>query len=1024
MESEAIEKDMTAVSREPYDSQCDEAPGPRSQQPEHEYRTNLVLSLLFTMVDPEPASFSPDNLEDVLSRLTKQQLYLGESVNAMTLKIDELIQRVSPVFSTTPPTPPPLPAPAPTPIHRLKLDVPRFDGSDPLGWIYKITQFFEYHGTPDSDKLTIASFYMEGRTLAWFQWMNTSEQFPSWPAFLHALRTRFAPSQFEDPSGALSKLTQTGTVTQYLSDFEDLANRTTGLPSTFLLSCFISGLIPEIRREVQAHQPATLVQAAGLARLQEEKFSEMRQHPRPRPSPLPQFQRSPSVFPSFPQVNTTAPVSSPPLSPILKTPSSPLSSTLPPLLPPPPPRPPPQTWKRLSPEEIASRRERGLCFNCEEKFHRGHRCSSRFFLLITDEEDPPLSHIPNFDPPITLTHDPVPIQPTDPPESPPSYSAQISLNSLAGHVAPETIRFIGAISGHPLLLLVDGGSTHNFVQQQLVTQLGLSCRTTSPLRVMVGNGQYLECHSICDTIFVQIQNHSFTVDLHVLPISGANVVLGVQWLKSLGPVLTDYSTLSMQFIHNDQLITLQGDPEASLSSMTSSQFRRLCRTQPQGLYFQITVLSDDTPPSSPDTLPPSLQALLTKYDVLFQPSPTLPPPRPTDHHIHLLPLSTPVNVRPYCYPHFQKQEIELQVDSMLQKGLIQPSTSPFSSPVLLVKKHDGSWRFCVDYRALNSLTVKDRFLIPTIDELLDELGGAQCFSKLDLLQGYHQIRMHSEDIPKTAFRTHHGHYEFRVMPFGLCNAPSSFQATMNLIFRPFLRRFVIVFFDDILIYSSSFDDHLHHLDLTFQVLLDNHFVLKKSKCSFGQSQVEYLGHLVSQRGVEPMPDKIAAIVNWPQPHSTRAVRSFLGLAGFYRRFIRGYAMIADPLVKATSDPFRWTPQAQQAFEDLKSALSTAPVLALPDFQEPFTVETDASGNGMGAVLSQRGHPIAYFSKPFPKKLLRASTYVRELFAITSAVKKWRQYLLGHSFTIVTDHRSLKELLTQVIQTPEQHMYLA
>ena len=184
--------------------------------------------------------------------------------------------------------------------------------------------------------------------------------------------------------------------------------------------------------------------------------------------------------------------------------------------------------------------------------------------------------------------------------------------------------------------------------------MGLSCRTTSPLRVMVGNGQYLECHSICDAISVQIQNHNFTVDLHVLPISSANVVLGVQWLKSLGPVLTDYSTLSMQFIHNDQLITLQGDPEASLSSMSSSQFRRLCRTQPQGLYFQITVLSNDTPPPSPDTLPPSLQALLTKYAILFQPSPTLPPPRPTNHHIHLLPLSTPVNVRPYRYPHFQK----------------------------------------------------------------------------------------------------------------------------------------------------------------------------------------------------------------------------------------------------------------------------------------------------------------------------------------------------------------------------------
>ena len=198
-----------------------------------------------------------------------------------------------------------------------------------------------------------------------------------------------------------------------------------------------------------------------------------------------------------------------------------------------------------------------------------------------------------------------------------------------------------------------------------------------------------------------------------------------------------------------------------------------------------------------------------------------------------------------------------------------------------------------------------------------------------------------------------------------------------------------------------------------------------SKCFFAKTQVEYLGHLVSGRGVEPMTDKVAAIVNWPRPQSIRAVRSFLGLAGFYRRFIRGYAMIAEPLVRLTTmETLQWTSHAQQAFENLKSALATAPVLALPDFQVPFTVETDASGNGMGAVLSQKGHPIAYFSKPFTQKLLSASTYVRELFAITSVVKKWRQYLLGHQFTIITDHRSLKELLTQVIQTPEQHTYLA
>lgn len=255
---------------------------------------------------------------------------------------------------------------------------------------------------------------------------------------------------------------------------------------------------------------------------------------------------------------------------------------------------------------------------------------------------------------------------------------------------------------------------------------------------------------------------------------------------------------------------------------------------------------------------------------------------------------------------------------MLQKGLIQPSTSLFSSLILLVKKSGGSWRFCVDYRALNAITVWDQFLIPTIDELLDELEGARCFSKLDLLQGYHQIRMHPEDVPKTAFRTHHGHYEFCVMPFRLCNAPSSFQATMNNLFCPYLWQFIIVFFDDILIYSACPDDHLRHLELTFQVLSDNQFALKITKCFFAQNQVEYLGHLVSHKGVEPLASKVEAIQQWPTLRTVRAVRSFLGLVGFYRRFICGYASIAAPLVQVTTlAEFKWPPQAQAAFEQLK-----------------------------------------------------------------------------------------------------------
>lgn len=356
--------------------------------------------------------------------------------------------------------------------------------------------------------------------------------------------------------------------------------------------------------------------------------------------------------------------------------------------------------------------------------------------------------------------------------------------------------------------------------------------------------------------------------------------------------------------------------------------------------------------------------------------------------------------------------------------MIKPSRSPFSSPVLLVKKKDGTWRFCVDYRALNSITVKDRFPIPTIDELLDDLGTATSFSKLDLAQGFHQIQMQPEDIPKTTFRTHHEHYEYKVMPFVLCNAPSTFQVTMNDLFSPFLLKFVLVFFDDILIFSNSFTDHLEHLALVLRTLHEGQFFLKESKCAFAQHSIEYLGHIVSIQGVAAEPSKIQAMLDWPLPTSLKSLRGFLGLTGFYRRFIKNYALIAASLTKLLrKGNFYWNQDAQAAFDLLKQAMIQAPILALPNFGLPFILETDAFGTGMGAVLMQQDHPLAYFSKQFCPKFLCSSTYIRELHAITAAIKKWRQYLLGHPF-IRTDHRSLKELMSQAIQTHEQHIYLA
>ncbi|KAJ4778469.1 polyprotein [Rhynchospora pubera] len=435
----------------------------------------------------------------------------------------------------------------------------------------------------------------------------------------------------------------------------------------------------------------------------------------------------------------------------------------------------------------------------------------------------------------------------------------------------------------------------------------------------------------------------------------------------------------------------------------------------EGSLQRVCVLSSDD----------LLHSLLLAFEDLFLEPQGLPPTRTFDHKIPLLPNSAPVAVRPYRYPHVQKDEIEHQCTTMMSQGLIQPSTSPFSSPVLLVKKQDSTWRFCVDYRALNAITVKDKFLIPMVDELLDELKHAHFFTKLDLRSGYHQVRMHEAGIHKTAFRTHHGHFEFLVMPFGLSNAPSTFQALMNDVLRPFLRQFVLVFFDDILIYSRSWAEHLKHVRTVLLQLRLHNLKLKRSKCTFGQTSVAYLGHVITHNGVSMDQAKVQAISDWPEPSSVRALRGFLGLAGYYRRFIQDYGILAAPLTKLLKkDTYSWSPEAATAFAALKKALSRSPVLQLPDFTLPFTVECDASASGFGAVLHQGSEPIAYFSRPVPAHMAKLAAYERELIGLVKAVRHWRPYLWGTKFTVRTDHYSLKHLLDQRLSTIPQHTWVS
>jgi len=418
--------------------------------------------------------------------------------------------------------------------------------------------------------------------------------------------------------------------------------------------------------------------------------------------------------------------------------------------------------------------------------------------------------------------------------------------------------------------------------------------------------------------------------------------------------------------------------------------------------------------------------LLDQYGDLFTDPVGLPPSRGVfDHRISLHPGTKPINIRPYRYPLKQKDIIEGLVQEMLDSGIIQPSCSPFASPVVLVGKKDGSWRLCVDYRELNKHTVKDKFPIPVVEELIDELAGSTIFSKIDLRAGYHQLRVIESDVYKTAFKTHSGHYEFLVMPFGLTNAPATFQSLMNDIFRPFLRKFVLVFFDDILVYSASVAQHLQHLQQVFELMRHHSLKAKRSKCSFGTPKVEYLGHFVSAEGISTDPSKIQAILNWPTPSTVRELRGFLGLAGYYRKFIQGYATIANPLTKLLKKgAFEWTEEASVAMNHLKKALTSAPVLGFPDFSQPFIVETDASSKGIGAVLRQGKKPLAFLSKSLGPKWQQLSVYEKELLAVVHAVQKWEQNLCSHPFIILTDQKSLKWLLEQKISTPFQQFWLS
>ncbi|PNY15662.1 retrotransposon-related protein [Trifolium pratense] len=901
-----------------------------------------------------------------------------------------------------------------------KVKLPVFEGEDPVAWITRAEIYFDVQHTTEEMKVKLARLSMEGSTIHWFNLLLETEDDLSWIKLKKALIARYGGRRLENPFEELSALKQTGSVEEYVEAFELLSSQVARLPEEQYLGYFMSGLKAQIRRRVRTLNPVTRMQVMRIAKnVEEELRDEDDDGDRKVGKKMygDRMGRSDWFGPnsnrigsgtaqkdtrSNPNPKTGSNSSNANSSSSLATTGRKMDSEV-----------RSNSWKgvrSVSNDEVVERRAKGLCFKCGGRWHpTQHKCPEkalRVLILGDGETINEEGEIVVMEGEVSEGEEEVEVE----------CKSMGVLGSMGGQ---STMKVEGRIADVDVLVLIDSGATHNFISPQIVMALGLKITPMADKYIKLGDGHKVVSKGICKNITIQIETIQVVVDAWVLELGGLDMVLGVAWLSTLGKVVMDWKTLSMQFMQGDQMVKLQGQGSNHESYLNSFLGNNHSRWNNEWWWAQYQQMEDEA------QIPTEFEELLKQFNEVFKDCIQLPPERTKVHHIKLFPEHESVNVRPYRYPHHQKQEIEKQVNELLQAGVIQPSMSSFSSPVILVKKKDKSWRMCVDYRALNKATIPDKYPIPIVDELLDELFGSTVFSKIDLKSGYHQIRVHKDDVHKTAFRTHNGHYEYLVMPFGLMNAPATFQAIMNDIFRPFLRKFVLVFFDDILVYSKNVRQHKDHLHQVLSVLQANCFVANQAKCKFGCSQVDYLGHIISGAGVSVDPEKIKCILDWPVPKGVKGVRGFLGLTGYYRKFIKNYGKMVKPLTDLTKkDNFKWGNDEQEAFQLMKNIMSSPPVLTLPNFEIPFEVECDAAGRGIGAVLMQKRQPIAYFSKALSDGNLAKSVYEKELMALVLSIQHWRHYLLGKHFTVFTDHKSLKHILLQKVTSPDQQGWLA
>ncbi|KAJ9544144.1 hypothetical protein OSB04_023851 [Centaurea solstitialis] len=586
---------------------------------------------------------------------------------------------------------------------------------------------------------------------------------------------------------------------------------------------------------------------------------------------------------------------------------------------------------------------------------------------------------------------------------------------------PDVVTGTFLLNNYPATVLFDSGADMSFVSLEFRPKINKKSQNLKEDHVIeYSNGELVRANKIIRKCTLGLAGKDFSIDLIPIKIGSFDIIVGMDWMSKHRATICCAEKIVALPLPDGGLLEVYGDrPKRDIKIVSFMKMQGHLRKE--CIAFMAHVIDTEAKEKRIQDIP-----VVREFPEVFpEELPGLPPQRQVEFHIDLVPGAGPIAKSPYRLAPSEMQELSNQLQELLDKGFIRPSSSPWGAPVLFVKKKDGSFRMCIDYRELNKITIKNRYPLPRIDDLFDQLQGATYFSKIDLRSGYHQMRVREEDIAKTAFRTRYGHYEFLVMPFGLTNAPAVFMDLMNRVCRPYLDKFVIVFIDDILIYSRSKEDHEHHLRLILELLKAEQLYAKFSKCEFWIREVHFLGHVVNRDGIHVDPAKIEAIKKWEAPKTPTEIRQFLGLAGYYRRFIANFSKIAQPLTALTQKDkkFIWGEKQEEAFQVLKHKLCNAPILALPEGTDNFVVYCDASHQGLGCVLMQNEKVIAYASRQLKVHEKNYTTHDLELGAVVFALKIWRHYLYGTKCTIFTDHKSLQHILDQKMLNMRQRRWV-